>query len=112
MHIAQNILYLRLNCVKGKRISSTLKRPDALWDTLSLVINTYRSIKRFGPENDHSSPSNAEAKNMRNYISASHDVPKARCSICHTDNFACCLLIHLFTFYLTTYKQRQTVNDK
>jgi len=112
MHIADNILHLRLNSFKGKRIPSSLKRPDGLWDPLSLVINMHRSIKRPGPETDHSPSSNDEVNNVRNYISASHDVPKACCSLCHTDNFACCLLIHLFTFYLTTYKQRQTVNDK
>jgi len=98
MHIADNILYLRLNSFKGKRISSSLKRPDGLWDPLSLAINMHRSIKRPGPETDHSPPSNAEAKNVRNYISASHDVTKACCSTCHRNNFACYLFIHYLLF--------------
>jgi hypothetical protein len=38
MNIADNILYLKLNSLKGKRISSSLKRPDGLWDPLSRVI--------------------------------------------------------------------------
>lgn len=112
MHIADNILYLRLNSFKAKRISSSLKRLDGLWDPLSLVINMHRGIKRPGPETDHSPPSNAEAKNARNYISASHDVPKACCLICHRGNSAYYLFTHLFTIYLTTCIQRQTVNDQ
>ena len=82
MHIADNILYLRLNSFKGKNISSSLKRPDGPWNPMSLVINMHLGIKTPGPETDHSPPSNSEAKNARNYISASHDVTKACCSIC------------------------------
>jgi hypothetical protein len=66
MHIADNILYLRLNSFKSKRISSFLKRTDGLWDPVSFVINMHRGINRPGPENDYLPPSKAEVKNMRN----------------------------------------------
>jgi hypothetical protein len=112
VHIADNILYSRLNSFKGKRISSSLKRPDGLWGPFSLVINMHLGIKRPGPEPDHSPPKNTDAKNLRNYISAFQDVPSA-CLLLHKRQRQILLLpIYLFTFYLSACIQRQTVNDQ
>jgi hypothetical protein len=103
MHLTRlrlNDRELRLNSFNSKRIYSSFKRPEGLWGPLSLVLNVYRDIKWPRHETGHSPSTNAEAKNVRNYVSASHDVPKARCSINHRDNLAYYLFIYLFIHFL------------
>jgi hypothetical protein len=99
VHIADNILYSRLNSFKGRRISSSLKRPDGLWGPLSLVINMHLGIKRPGPDTDYSPPKNTDAKNIKNYISAFQDVPSA-CLLLHKGQRQLLLLLIYSFIYL------------
>jgi hypothetical protein len=101
---------LRFNSLKGKGIAPSFKCPDGPWGPLRLVLNMYWNIKRSGHETDLSPSTNSEAKNARNYVSASHEVPTARCSINHRKSWPIAYLF-MYSFIHFLFNDLYTVSN-